>query len=259
MPATLDEAICIRQWDWSETSQTAALFARAMGMVRVLAKGSRRPKSVYSGGLEILTRGRIGVIVRPRSELALLTEWDLVETFPGLRANLRVHQAGLYIADLIHHVIRDHDPHTPLFDATLECLRLLRGPEDVWAALLKFQWSVLVETGYRPVLDADVRTGEALGMARSYLFSPGLGGVHREDGAGERGEGSAWRVRAGTIELLRRLADSGLAGVAQGTAEGGSDPRAMERAGRLLASYLRYVLGAEPPTMSVVFGARLPR
>jgi len=259
MPPVMDEAICIRQWEWSETSQTVALFSRAMGIVRALAKGSRRPKAPYSGGVDVLTRGRIGVIVRPRSDLALLTEWDLVESFPGLRSNLRVHNAGLYIADIIHHAIHDHDPHTALYDATVESLRLLRGPGDVQPALLKFQWSVLVETGYRPVLDADVRTGEALPRARAFLFNPALGGVTPDvsaDGAPEPGlpAGRTWRVRSQTIDFLCALDAGGLAAVSQVT-----DPHAPERANRLLATYLRYVLGVEPPTMPVVFGPRLPR
>ena len=265
MPATIDEAICIRQWDFSETSQTCALFTRGMGMVRALAKGSRRPKSPYSGGVEPLTRGRIGVIVRPQSELALLTEWDLAELFPALRANLRVHHAGLYVADLIQHAIHDHDPHVALYDETLETLRLLQSPADIGPAMLKFQWSVLVETGYRPMLDVDVRTGETIGESRWHLFSAALGGLtsERSEESGGESEGSegaeAWRVRAGTIELLRGLEKDGLAGVAAADEGGNEGGHSVERANRLLASYLRYVLGNEPPTMGLVFGGKLRR
>jgi DNA repair protein RecO (recombination protein O) len=259
MPPVIDEAICLRQWDYSETSQTCSLFTRSLGLVRALAKGSRRPKSPYSGGVEPLTRGRIGVIVRPQSELALLTEWDLAEMFPALRANLQVHHAGLYVADLIGHAIHDHDPHVALYDETLESLRLLQGPEDIGAAMLKFQWSVLLETGYRPVLDVDVQTGEEIGGAPWHMFIPSLGGLSSAAAAeGEEGA-SAWRVRTGTIELLRGLASGGLEGVASATEGEARDGKSVERANRLLASYLRYVLGSEPPTMGLVFGPRLSK
>jgi DNA repair protein RecO (recombination protein O) len=254
MPAAIDEAICIRQWDWSETSQTCVLFTRGLGLVRALAKGSRRPKSPYSGGVEILTRGRIGVIVRPGAELALLTEWDLAEMFPALRVNLRVHRAGLYMADLIGHAIHDHDPHAALYDATVECLRHLRGPEDAPGVLLRFQWSVLAETGYTPVLDADVRTGEPIAPARSYRFSPSLGGLTADEG-GAGSADHAWRVRGQTVETLRGLGRESPAGAAVG----GHDGQAVDRANRLLASYVRFVLGVEPATMGLVFGPRMPR
>lgn len=254
MPPVSDEAICIRQWDWSETSQTAMLFSRAHGLLRVLAKGSRRPKHPYSGGLELLTRARIGVIVRPQSELALLTEWDLVETFPPLRSNLRIHNAGLLIADAIHHAIHDHDPHAALYDTTVESLRLMQSADDVSVAMLKFLWSVLVETGYRPVLEADVRTGEAIPDATSYRFAPNLGGL-TTDGPDAAEPNHTWRVRRETVILLRALESTGLAASAAAEA----DPGAIDRAARLLASYLRYVLGSEPPTMPLVFGRGLAR
>lgn len=266
MPAIMDEGLCIRQWDWSETSQTAEVFCRQLGVVRVLAKGSKRPKHPYSGGLEILTRGRVGVIVRPTSELALLTEWDLQQTYPALRSSLAVHNAGLYIADLIHHVIHDHDPHTALYDATLECLGILRGVEDVGPALLKFQWSVLVETGYKPELEADMRTGEALTDAAAYAFSPALGGFHADgEGSLQSTESStSWRVRRGTLTLLRRIATAGLSGLSDAGREKAAGPEGgsaetIDRANRLLASYVRHVLGIEPPTMPLVFGGRLSR
>jgi DNA repair protein RecO (recombination protein O) len=261
MPPVIDEALCIRQWDWSETSQTVMLFARAHGLVRALAKGSRRPKSPYSGGVDVLTRGNIGLILRPQSELALLTEWDLAETFPALRTSLPVHHAGLFIADLLGHAVTDHDPHPVLYDAAVASLRLMRSPADVHPALLAFMWTLLTETGYSPVLDHDVRsTGhDALPAAPSYRFAPDLGGLtadvpHDAHAAGVR----SWRVRASTIELLRALERNGLAGVAEVMAAR-PDPRGVERAARLLASYLRHNLGQEPPTMSLIFGRQLPR
>lgn len=276
MPPVRDEALCVRHWDWSETSQTASLFARDHGILRVLAKGSKRPKSPYSGGLELLTRAHIGVLVRPQSELALLTEWDLIESFPALRHDLRVHHAGLYVADLVHHVIHDHDPHPALYDATLECLRLLRTRADVAPALVRFQWALLSETGYRPVIDADARSGAPLAAAPSYLFAPALGGftpdaappavASNQDGWDDLpppvpGERTGWRVRAGTLDALRRVA-SGEGGGLAALAEVGvtpPDPDSLDRAARLLASYLRYVLGTEPSTMPVLFGRGLAR
>ncbi len=264
MAGVIDDGLCLRVWDWSETSQTALVFTRGAGVVRGLAKGAKRPKHPYSGGLEMLTLGRVGVIVRAGAELALITSWDLSETFPALRRSLAVHHAGLYVADTLQHAIRDHDPHAVLFDQAVECLRMLarsdgqEAVEQIEAriapAMLKFQWSVLVETGYKPELDADVQTGEPIDVKSegALSFAPALGGFC----GSATGDLSCWRVRGGTLELLRDFASGGLEALA---AREQTDPQSMDRVNRLLASYVRYVLGVEPATMTLVFGSRLAR
>lgn len=251
MPTLHDQALCLRHWDWSETSQTAAIFTRLHGVVRVLAKGSRRPKGAFSGGIELLGRAEVGFIPKPNSELALLTSWDLRESFPALRRVLNVYNTGLYMADLVFGFVRDHDPHTELYDAMLAALGAMRTAADAPSQLLIFQWVLLDQCGFRPQIDADVRTGEALADESHYLFSASLGGVHSardRAGSAPSPSGAAWRVRAETIELLRSL---------NAAPSPPSDPPSIDRANRLLASYARHILGAEPPTMPVLFGDRL--
>ena len=72
MATVTDDAVCIRQWDWSETSQTVSVFAREHGLLRGVAKGSKRENSRFSGGLEVLTRGEVMAIVKPTAEMANL-------------------------------------------------------------------------------------------------------------------------------------------------------------------------------------------
>lgn len=260
MPPVIEDAICIRQWDWSETSQTVTLFGRSLGVVRGLAKGSKRPKSVYSGGIELLTRGHAGIILRKNSDLALITEWDLVQIYPALRQSLAAHNAGLYAADLIHQFVHDHDPHTSLFDAFVLMLSLLREGEPIWRAVVGLQWATLVESGFYPTLDRNVYTGEPLGEATMFIFDPEAGGIaedHSEgrSGGGGFGGGGAWKVRPTTVALLQSLAAHTAGEVMAGTGETETE----SRAARLLGSYIRHVLGHEPPTHSTLFGAELGR
>ena len=257
MPPVHDDAVCIRQWEWSETSQTVSLFCRDLGLVRALAKGARRPKAPYSGGVEILTRGDAGVILKPSSEMALLTEWDLLEQFPALRRSLDAHYAGLYMAELIHYAVHDHDPHPALYASLLDALRSLDEDLARRTALLNFQWAILVETGYRPEINTDVRTGEPLAPAPSYRFSPSLGGLIPDKASPGEANG-AWRVRRETIELLARLPLQ--PGPHSGSTENhpaGREP--IDRAGRLLAAYLRYVLGREPRMLPYLYDRQIPR
>lgn len=239
-----DEALCVRHWDWSETSQTVSLFTREHGLIRALAKGARREKSPFSGGLELLTRGEVVAITRSSGAMATLVSWDLLESFTAARRSLPAFHVGSYLIDLLHHAVTDEDPHPELYDRLVGSLRGLACSPD-WA-LLEGQWAVLLETGHRPQVLADVRTGEVLGGSAPVAFSPGLGGLVLP---GERPApgGEAWRVRPATARLLADLAR----GVAYREA---SDPDAVVRAGRLLAAYLRHVLGRELHSVSALFG-----
>ncbi|MFG0328801.1 MAG: DNA repair protein RecO [Phycisphaerales bacterium] len=239
-----DEAVCVRHWDFSETSQTVSLFAREHGLLRGLAKGAKRERGTFSGGIGLLTRGRVLAIVKPSRELATLTEWDLTELFPVLGRSLEAHYAGLYFADLTHHLFSPHDPHPAAYDALVRSLRSLDDSEGAApAATLRFQWTALVEAGYRPALDRDAETGEPTNLAdaETFGFSARHGGVVNDSGASDR-----WRVRAETVDLLRSID----AGADLSTA----DATIVTRANRLLAAYLRAILDRELPTMRYLLG-----
>ena len=175
MPTITDQAVCVRHWDFSETSQTVSLFAREHGLIRGLAKGSRREKGNFSGGIDLLTRGELVAIVKPSRELANLTAWHLEEIFWSLRRSLPANRLGMYMADLVNRMVSAHDPHPALWDAFVVALRGLGG--DGEGTLLTFQVALLAETGYRPELDRDAETGGPLpDDGETLAFSPRHGG-----------------------------------------------------------------------------------
>lgn len=216
------------------------MLTREHGMVRGLAKGARREKGAFSGGIELATRGELVAILKNTDALATLTSWELRGLHAGLRRSLNAYHAGMYMIDLVFHAVTDRDPHPELFDALCRGLGALGADaEAVERAVLEFQWATLTETGYRPEFDVD-RGGDrgSRGAGDVVRFRPELG---RFSADGESG----WRVRGGTLELLARL---------DGGAAMSDDAEAVSRANRLLAAYVRHVLGREPPTMRVYWG-----
>lgn len=232
-----DQAICIRQWDFSETSQTVSLLGRALGGIRGLAKGARRERGSFSGGIDLLTLGEVGVILKRDAELATLTEWDVQETFPRLRDDLSANRAGWYVADVLGRMLPPLDPHPTLFDDTVRLLRALGDGHGVDRCMLRFQWCLLVETGWQPDLE-DPAPGSG-----TLAFDPQEGRL-----LADAGQPDAWRVRRGTLEAIRSIIDGSI-----GDIEG--EP--VQRANKLLAAHIRNVLGEEPATMAWNFG-RLP-
>jgi DNA repair protein RecO (recombination protein O) len=241
MPTISDNAICIRHWDFSETSQTVSLLTRDHGIVRGIAKGAKREKGPFSGGLDILTRGRLVAMIKPSGGLATLTEWHLETVYRAVRRRLAANRAGLYMADLVHHMLTEHDAHPRLFDALDTALAALDCAAHTEVSLLRFQWALLTECGYQPQLDRDAADRSPLPPDQTTLaFSPASGGVVADTEGPDR-----WRVRRETIELLRRIAS--------GRAGDDHDAAVASRGNRLLAAYIREILGTELPTLHWTF------
>lgn len=239
MPRLKDQAICIRLIDWSETSQIVAMLTREHGKLRGVAKGSKRfsPSSIarYSGGIELLTAGQIVGMIRPSSDLANLTEWDLQRPHHHLRRDLRAQRIGLYAADVVNAMLADHDPHPKVHDSLLALLGDLAQRDGCEASLLRFQWQLLTDCGYQPQLGAKPQ-------AATHMFDPQAGGLTDAARTTNRRSGP-WRVRDETVQLLRRIA-AGAAAQA--------DDEAVARANRLLCVYIRTLLDRELPTMTIV-------
>ncbi|TVQ32385.1 MAG: DNA repair protein RecO [Phycisphaeraceae bacterium] len=246
VPGFVDQALVVRVWDWSETSQTVSLFCQERGLLRAVAKGARREKGRFSGGLDLLTRGEVVGIQKSGAEMATLTDWTLQEIFWAGRNDLKRHYTGLYILDTIQRLLSEADPHPKLWNQALKTLRRMEEPDvDVGAALLEFQWILLVETGHRP----DVRGGR-FADTETMGFDPQAGGLISDPGAGARDNGP-WRVRLETVRLMRSL--EAPASSEADSPEAGESGDAVDRANRLLATYIGWLLGREPPVLKLLF------
>ncbi len=266
-----DQALCLRCTDWSETSQLVTLLCKERGVVRGLAKGSKRlsPSSIakFSGGYELLTGGEMLASIKTGEGLATLTEWNLQQTYRHFRTDLEAQKLGLYAGDMTQALLAEHDPHPEVFDALVAFFEGLRVPaksEDadevpgeesrrqrMWA-LLEYQALLLNQAGYRPVLAQDARTGQPLSETGPVSFDPEAGGMVSGTGANETTGLSArgpWRMRRETLGVLKRVF---------GELETTSGPlpgyEVTVRANRLLCVYVRAILDRELATMEIVLG-----
>jgi len=235
MPILSDSAICIRCWDYSETSQTVSLLTKENGLIRGIAKGSKRDKGPFSGGFDPLTRGHIVARLKQSSDLATLTEWQLEQVWWSTRNSLPVNKATIYMADLVFRMITDQDPHTNVYDSLADALNRMEEGHGIEWPVLRFQWALLVETGYQPTLTTNKEDEPIV------AFSSKVGGVVEDTGEIDR-----VRVRKETIEILRLVQDEGPMQT--------TEPETLNRANRLLSHYLRDIIGQESAAMRWMFG-----
>lgn len=239
MPRLLTPAICLRHWDYSETSQTALLFSEQAGLVRALAKGSRRDDPRFSGGIEITDLAEADIILPDSGAMATLAGWDLLRTHRIIRTSMSAFHIAMYTLDLLGATLGDRDPHPRAFHATLDLLGSLGESAEEYplASVAIFQWVLLDEIGYRPNLSRP----EDDGLLR---FAPDQGRfIDEQDSA------RAWKVRAETWSVLNGLSE----GVVP------TSEKNVDRASALLGAYLREIAGREIASAEQVFEGPLPK
>ena len=237
MPNLVDHAICIRQWDWSETSQTVSLFCRAHGMLRGLAKGARRERGSFSGGISLLARGEVVAVVKPDRELQTLTQWTLLQMFRRPHDDLEANLYALSMADLIQRFLPPGVAHEALFDTTVLTLEHFEAGERPAPVFLRFFFMLLRDAGHEPRCDAGEIPGGFL------AFDPAAGGI-----VDFRTHARAWRMRPETAMTL--------AHVARGEPPELCDPDAVDRAIRLLIAYARTIVNDDLTTLRLAIEPR---
>lgn len=172
-----DLAICLARRDYSESSQIITVFARENGKVRGIAKGARRPKSKFGGGIELLSTGQL-VFSTPRASSGLLNlaEWTVLNNHQNLRRSLgQLHQA-YYLAELTDLFTEELDPHQQLYDMLSRALDSLCSGHN-WLDLLSFQVGLLRQVGLWPDLSQCTQCGKVAPPRSAAYLSYTEGGL----------------------------------------------------------------------------------
>jgi DNA repair protein RecO (recombination protein O) len=205
MPTYPANGLVVRRLNLGETDKILTLYTREHGKLSAVAKGARRSTSRLTGATELFTASRL-LLATGRS-LDIVTQCEIRDSFPGLRADLERLARATYFCELLDALSLERDATTSAeaFDLTLAALSLLQqAAESLDAIVHAYELRLLALMGYAPVLDHCVRCESALDR-RQGGFSPSLGGAlcagcrHHADDAVTLGVES--------LDLLRSLLD----------------------------------------------------
>jgi DNA repair protein RecO (recombination protein O) len=240
MPAKRTLALVVRTVEVFETSLVATLFTRELGKVAVLAKGGRRLKSSFQGGLDLLSVSDIVMFPKASESLDLLAESTPVERFASLRRDLAALYAGYYIAELLTDLTDYHDPHPRLFDAARITLRHLGDAELRTRRVIRFELACLRELGLMPTLDCCAHCGAAIEpIGQVVSFGLATGGVLCE--RCRPGQPHVAVLSGEDLEAIRVLASPG-----NRWRDPGPDPASLATARETVGAVVSHVLGHRP-------------
>ena len=193
-----------------ETDKIVTLFAREYGKFNIIAKGARRTTSRLAGATEPLML--LKALLAEGMNLDVLTQCDIKESFPAIRADFGLYLRATYCCELLDRMSIERDPDIETFDLLLSTLYILQRAADPDAAVHSFELKLMGLAGYAPMMDAcprcdqmfDTVTGQDSGIIEE-AYSPMRGGaLCRECAMATREEVMAISTDAAT--WMRRLA-----------------------------------------------------
>ena len=148
------EAFVLRAIEYGETSQIVTLFTEEKGKITVMAKGARRPKSVFGASLQPMAYTQVVFYYKPTRSMQILSESALVEPFHALHRSLEKITIGLRVVELLRALLEEEAPHPTVFALTRQVLRRIDAAParagNVWSY---FQLRLATELGVAPSVD----------------------------------------------------------------------------------------------------------
>jgi DNA repair protein RecO (recombination protein O) len=153
------EAFVLKTLPFRTSSLVVTTFSRSFGKVKGIAKGVRREGVIRPSTFEPFTLLEILFYEKIHSELHLISEATILETFEDLRADLEVLATAYYLVDLVDQLSEPHDPHEPIFELLQFAFRSLPSfPPSFLARFFEIQ--LLREIGLLPHLSGCLACGE---------------------------------------------------------------------------------------------------
>lgn len=167
-------AIVLKRYDLAEKDRILVLYTREQGKLSAIAKGARKPGSKVSGASEPVTYCRMSL--SKGSELDVVTQSEIKESFPMIKRNLDSVAHSLYMMELVEHVVDERQSNIEIFDTLLSCLYVLESSADCEIVTRYFELKLLETLGYKPHFDACLRCEGSLSEKKA-AFSPTMGGM----------------------------------------------------------------------------------
>ncbi|MFH1038495.1 MAG: DNA repair protein RecO [PVC group bacterium] len=200
------KGIVLKSRDYTETSKLVSILSPDGGLLRTLAKGSRRPASPLRGKLEVFNYGDLIFYPSRTSDLHILAQFDVIEHFPAARATLERSALFQYLAELAASAAYGEENSRELFKLLLHTLQNAAVINAIPPSRLWFEIRYLNLLGVLPPFDRCSRCRGALGdgvrffLPELHWLCPGCGQKYA----------AAVLIEPGVMSAIRYINKSGL-------------------------------------------------
>ncbi|MEO7167539.1 MAG: DNA repair protein RecO [Spartobacteria bacterium] len=160
------KAILLRKRKLSDTSLIVSWCTDSLGRVETVAKGARRPKSVFAGKLDLFFEAEIQLKRSRKTNLHTLTEAVLRNPFGGIRTNYLRTQTASYFVELIELTTELDHPAPELFHLLQRAFGFLDANDASRRAVRHFETELARSAGVHD--DALLKSDPAVALGNLF-------------------------------------------------------------------------------------------
>ena len=176
MAITETEALVLRTYNLAEADKIVVCLTRNAGLVRAVAKGSRRLKNRFGAALEPFTLLHITYYQKETQELVSMRQAEIVKSNFDLFRDPDILTGLAYMGDLIVEFSPPHQTNDKLFRMVTACLEAVgQYPQDLQLVLRYFEVWILRLEGFLPDLRQCSQCHSSLSEDQAILLSRELG------------------------------------------------------------------------------------
>jgi len=177
MPTRKTQALVIKSFDFSETSQVLKLLTRSFGKITALAKGSKRYKNSFDGPFNFLTLYEIIYLDKQSDKLDIVTSANVIDNYKELCKDFSLFAIASYIIEFVVKLTADGQRIPNLFDLVIQSIKELQNCEDKNKLLFTFEARAIKLLGYFPKTEFCCNCETSIVNAGQVFFTAQKGGA----------------------------------------------------------------------------------
>ncbi len=166
-------AIVLKSRDYRDADKLVTVFSEREGKIRAIARGVKKPRSSLRACLQPFCYSSL--YFHRGKELDLITQGRLSNFYGNIREDLQCTLYVVYLLELLDKALWDRNPFPNLFRDMISVLENLDQLGYIPLIVRYAEMSILVNLGYRPVLEECVWCGRREEIAG--IFDLGAGGL----------------------------------------------------------------------------------
>ncbi len=167
------EGFVLRERDYLESSKIIDIFTKKHGLISVISKGCKRPKSNLCSASSKMTYGKFNIYYK-EGKLSTLTNVDVINNLSIIKKDIMKIGYTTYLMELVYQIVKQVDSFEELFDDFISTIMKINENLDSQVLTNILELKLLDYLGVSPTLDSCSLCGNKNNIMNLSLEKHGL-------------------------------------------------------------------------------------